>query len=305
MLKSKKSKKSNKEYVTSNSKENSKVEVENKDKDEFNENANNNNNNENNDNNTPNVNIEALLSQLDMLDLPRDTNYIIILSILANNINNNNNNNSNNNDNNNNNNTPNVNIEELLSQLDMLGLSRDTIYIILLAILVNNTPNANMEELLSQLDILNLSRDTVYIILLSLLASNIINNNTPNSTTEALLSQLCTINLSIDTIYVVSLAVLLYIYYLYSLRAKVLDGLCNTNESKEFIDTENFPKMINLLLLYSTGVFLDINYKALQTAILENRCNEDKSPVITAWKVFLASLLRFISIAINMDNVDM
>ncbi|GAA0084076.1 hypothetical protein UT300007_05150 [Clostridium sp. CTA-7] len=295
--KSKKAKKCNKEYITLNCKENSKVEVENKAKDEISEKANNNNNSSNNNNNndnnnnTPNVNIEELLSKLDMLGLSRDTIYIILLVILTNN---------------NNNNTPNVNIGELLSKLDMLGLSRDTIYIILLAILVNNTPNANMEDLLSQLDILNLSRDTVYIILLSLLASNIINNNnTPNSTTEALLSQLCTINLSIDTIYIISLAVLLYIYYLYSLRAKVLDGLCNTNESKEFIDTENFPKMINLLLLYSTGVFLDINYKALQTAILENRCNEDKGPVITAWKVFLASLLRFISIAINMDNVDM
>ncbi|WP_411170120.1 hypothetical protein ACH36K_06410 [Clostridium sp. MB05] len=299
--KSKKAKKCNKEYVTSNCKENSKVEVENKDKDEF-----------NNNNNTPNENIEALLSQLDILDLPRDTNYIIILSILANNINNNdnnnenNNNNANNNNNNaNNNNTPNENMEVLLSQLDILNLSRDTIYIILLSLLAsninnnnNNTPNANIEALLSQLDMLGLSRDTIYIILLVILS----NNSTPK---ETLLSQLCTINLSIDTIHIISLAVLLYIYYLYSLRAKVLDGLCNTNESKEFIDTENFPKMINLLLLYSTGVFLDINYKALQKAILENRCNEDKSPVITAWKVFLASLLRFISIAINMDNVDM
>ncbi|WP_322382482.1 hypothetical protein, partial [Clostridium perfringens] len=136
--------------------------------------------------------IEALLSQLDILDLPRDTNYIIILSILANNINNNDNNNENNNNNANNNNNNANN---------------------------NNTPNENMEVLLSQLDILGLSRDTIYIILLAILS----NNSTPK---ETLLSQLCTINLSIDTIHIISLAVLLYIYYLYSLRAKVLDGLC-------------------------------------------------------------------------------
>ncbi|WP_368244048.1 hypothetical protein [Clostridium tertium] len=129
------------------------------------------------------------------------------------------------------------------------------------------------------------------------------NANVPNR--DELLSQLGTLNLSIDTVYIIVLATLLNLYYLYSLRAGVSDQLFNTNESENFIDTKNFPRITNAMFLYSTGVFLNINYKGLEDARRVSRETNDKRAVIRAWKAFLSSLLIFIATAISRDNLEL
>lgn len=129
------------------------------------------------------------------------------------------------------------------------------------------------------------------------------NANVPNR--DELLSQLGTLNLSIDTVYIIVLATLLNLYYLYSLRAGVSDQLFNTNESENFIDTKNFPRITNAMFLYSTGVFLNINYRGLEEARRASRETNDKRAVIRAWKSFLASLLIFIATAISRDNLEL
>lgn len=129
------------------------------------------------------------------------------------------------------------------------------------------------------------------------------NANVPNR--DELLSQLGTLNLSIDTVYIIVLATLLNLYYLYSLRAGVSDKLFNTNESENFIDTKNFPRITNAMFLYSTGVFLNINYKGLEDARRVSRETNDKRAVIRAWKSFLSSLLIFIATAISRDNLEL
>ncbi|MBS6502075.1 MAG: hypothetical protein KH415_10670 [Clostridium sp.] len=129
------------------------------------------------------------------------------------------------------------------------------------------------------------------------------NANVPNR--DELLSQLGTLNLSIDTVYIIVLATLLNLYYLYSLRAGVSDQLFNTNESENFIDTKNFPRITNAMFLYSTGVFLNINYKGLEDARRVSRETNDKRAVIRAWKSFLSSLLIFIATAISRDNLEL
>lgn len=129
------------------------------------------------------------------------------------------------------------------------------------------------------------------------------NANVPNR--DELLSQLGTLNLSIDTVYIIVLATLLNLYYLYSLRAGVSDQLFDTNESENFIDTKNFPRITNAMFLYSTGVFLNINYKGLEDARRASRETNDKRAVIRAWKSFLSSLLIFIATAISRDNLEL
>lgn len=129
------------------------------------------------------------------------------------------------------------------------------------------------------------------------------NANVPNR--DELLSQLGTLNLSIDTLYIIILATLLNLYYLYSLRAGVSDQLFDTNESENFIDTKNFPRITNAMFLYSTGAFLNINYRGLEEARRASRETNDKRAVIRAWKSFLASLLIFIATAISRDNLEL
>ncbi|WP_291648190.1 hypothetical protein [Clostridium sp.] len=129
------------------------------------------------------------------------------------------------------------------------------------------------------------------------------NANVPNR--DELFSQLSTLNLSIDTLYIIILATFLNLYYLYSLRAEISDQLFDTNESENFIDTKNFPRITNAMFLYSTGVFLNINYKGLEDARIASRETKDKRAVIRAWKSFLSSLLIFIATAISRDNLEL
>ncbi|WP_195265109.1 hypothetical protein [Clostridium sp. 1001275B_160808_H3] len=135
------------------------------------------------------------------------------------------------------------------------------------------------------------------------------NNNSQNNASvpnrDELFSQLKTLNLSIDTLYIIILATFLNLYYLYSLKAQVSDQLFNTNESDQFIDTKNFPKITNAMFLYSTGIFLDINYKGLEEAKIASRQSNDKRGIIKAWKSFLSSLLVFLATAISRDNLEL
>ncbi len=59
------------------------------------------------------------------------------------------------------------------------------------------------------------------------------------------------------------------------------------------------------MFIYSTGVFLNINYKGLEDARRASRETNDKRAVIRAWKSFLSSLLIFIATAISRDNLEL
>lgn len=130
-------------------------------------------------------------------------------------------------------------------------------------------------------------------------------NDTNASNRDELFSQLNTLNLSIDTLYIIILATFLNLYYLYSLKAEVSDQLFNTNESEKFVDTKDFPRITNAMFLYSTGIFLDVNYKGLEEARIASRQSNDKRGLIRALKSFLSSLLIFIATIINRDNLEL
>jgi hypothetical protein len=126
---------------------------------------------------------------------------------------------------------------------------------------------------------------------------------TPNR--EELLEELGIVNLSIDLITIVVIATILNLYYVYSLKAQSLDELFNTNFKENFIDTTNFPRLTNTMFLFTTGMFLILNYTLLRESKIEhiNDCNNKE--VISSYKSFLASLFTFLAVIISRDNLEL
>ena len=122
---------------------------------------------------------------------------------------------------------------------------------------------------------------------------------------EELLKELDILNLSSNTVTIVILATLLNYYYIQSLKAQTLDELYCTNYSKDFIDTEDFPKIVNTIFLYTTGVFLTLNYTLLQ----EIKCNHiddlNNEEVMAAYRSFLASLFTMLAVLVSRNNLEL
>lgn len=135
-------------------------------------------------------------------------------------------------------------------------------------------------------------------------------NNTNDQTTktptrEELLKELDILNLSSNTVSIVILATFLNFYYIQSLKAQTLDELYGTNFSENFVDTEDFPKIINTIFLYTTGVFLILNYTLLQ----EIKCNHiddlDNKEVLVAYRSFLASVFTMLAVTVSRNNLEL
>ncbi len=127
---------------------------------------------------------------------------------------------------------------------------------------------------------------------------------TETPTREELLEELGIVNLSIDLVTIVVIATILNLYYVYSLRAQILDELFNTNFKENFIDTTDFPKLTNTMFLFTTGIFLTLNYTLLQESKREhiNDCNNKE--VVSSYKSFLSSLFTFLAVIISRDNLE-
>ena len=123
--------------------------------------------------------------------------------------------------------------------------------------------------------------------------------------TEELLAELDILNLSINTITVALLATFMNYYYVHSLKAQVLDELYNTNFEENFIDTTDFPKIVNTLFLYTTGVFLTLNYTLLQYIKCEHIDDMKDKEVIVAWRSFLASVFTFLAVITSRNNLEL
>lgn len=122
---------------------------------------------------------------------------------------------------------------------------------------------------------------------------------------EELLKELGIINLSLETVQVIVFATLLNLYYVYSLRAQTIDALCNTDLSDNFIDTTNFPRITNDIFLYTTGVFLILNYTLFQEIACEHKDDLDNKEVGAARRSFLASLFTFLAVTLSRNNLEL
>ncbi|MGG7058825.1 hypothetical protein ACQPUY_02655 [Clostridium nigeriense] len=130
-------------------------------------------------------------------------------------------------------------------------------------------------------------------------------DTTGTPTQEELLEELGIINLSIDLVTIIVITTILNLYYVHSLKAQILDELFNTNFKENFIDTTNFPRLTNTMFLFTTGMFLILNYSLLQESKIEhiNDCNNKE--VVSSYKSFLASLFTFLAVIISRDNLEL
>lgn len=121
---------------------------------------------------------------------------------------------------------------------------------------------------------------------------------------EEFMKQLKILNLSIDTLYVVLLGISLNINYLKGEKIKILDAINKSNLSEGLPDLTKTNRITSIMFLYSSGIFLDINYKAFKEASSVKGNKRNVKLVRRTWKSYLASLLTFIASAISRDNLE-
>lgn len=132
------------------------------------------------------------------------------------------------------------------------------------------------------------------------------NNSTePLISNDELLKQLDILNLSYNTLHVILLAVTLNINYVKWERARLLDEINKTDLSKRLPDLSDTPRITNMMFLYTSGVFLDINYNEYKKVSNVKGKNRSLRAIKRAWKSFLSSLLVFIATTISRDNLEL
>ena len=92
---------------------------------------------------------------------------------------------------------------------------------------------------------------------------------------------------------------------MYSLKAEILDELFDTDCKNNFIDTTDFPKITNTMFLFTTGMFLILNYTILQKVKCEHKNDFNNKEVVSSYKSFLASLFTFLAVIISRDNLEL
>lgn len=125
---------------------------------------------------------------------------------------------------------------------------------------------------------------------------------TPNR--EELFKELGILNLSIDLITLIVFATFMNLYYVNSLKAQNLDELFNTNFKENFVDTKKFPRLVNTIFLFTTGMFLILNYTLLQENKCEHKDDCNNKEVVSSYKAFLATLFAFLAVIISRDNLE-
>lgn len=121
---------------------------------------------------------------------------------------------------------------------------------------------------------------------------------------EALIAQVNQLNLSFDTLLVILTAILLNIYYVYYSRTQVLDTLNNTKCAELLIDGTKIPRITNSMFLYSTSVFLEINYSNYEKLNSVQGEQRDINAINTAYRAFFSTLLVLIATAISRSNLE-
>ena len=136
------------------------------------------------------------------------------------------------------------------------------------------------------------------------------NSNTANDSTEgevdyeALIEQVNQLNLSFDSLLVVLIAILLNIYYIYYTRTQVLDTINNTKCAELLIDGTKIPKITNTMFLYTTAIFLEINYSNYEKLNSVQGNKRDINAINKAYRAFFSTLLVLIATALSRSNLE-
>lgn len=121
---------------------------------------------------------------------------------------------------------------------------------------------------------------------------------------DELLNELETLDLSMDTILVFILAIALNYYYVYYSKVQVLDQLNNTNFADSLFDASKIPRIANAMIIYGSGIFLEINYRSFVEVSSVKVKDRDENAIAKAYRAFFSSILVFIAAAISRTNLE-
>ena len=121
---------------------------------------------------------------------------------------------------------------------------------------------------------------------------------------QALIKQLNILGISTQSLYIILFAVLLNIRYVEWSKVKILDSLNETNYTETIEDLTYAPKLTNRLFLFTTVIFLFINYDAYMTAVYASSEQRDEQVINDTGSNLLAIILILFGTIINFRTLN-
>lgn len=118
---------------------------------------------------------------------------------------------------------------------------------------------------------------------------------------EDLLKQLNILNISFDALLIIMFAIYLNLEYIHGEKVKVLDQLNNTNISDTLPDLSKIPRISNELFLFTTSIFLFINYDSYVSAVESDDTEREQN---RAFRAFISTFLVLVSTSITSGNLE-
>lgn len=122
--------------------------------------------------------------------------------------------------------------------------------------------------------------------------------------TEEVLQNLKSINLSFNTVIIILIAIILNLYYIYRTRVDLLDVINRTKCGANLPNVSKLPEFANTLFLYSTAVFLMINYNDYIKKTMISPNKRDEVAIEKSYNTFFSSILAYIATVISRRNFD-
>lgn len=121
---------------------------------------------------------------------------------------------------------------------------------------------------------------------------------------QALIKQLNILGISTQSLYIILIGVLLNIRYVEWNKIKTLDSLNETNYTENIEDLTYVPKLVNRLFLFTTVIFLFINYDAYITAVNVSAEQRDEQIISDTGSNLLAIILILFGTIINFRTLN-
>lgn len=121
---------------------------------------------------------------------------------------------------------------------------------------------------------------------------------------QELIKQLNILGISTKSLYIILIAVLLNIRYVEWNKIKIFDSLNETNYSENIEDLTYVPKLVNRLFLFTTVIFLFINYDSYMTAINARAEQRDEQIISDTGSNLFAIMLVLFGTIINFRTLN-
>ena len=134
--------------------------------------------------------------------------------------------------------------------------------------------------------------------------ANEVNEDAIKVDRQALIKQLNILGISTQSLYIILFAGLLNIRYVEWSKVKILDSLNETNYTETIEDLTYAPKLTNRLFLFTTVIFLFINYDAYMTAVYASSEQRDEQVINDTGSNLLAIILILFGTIINFRTLN-